>query len=364
MEPVRPSRSTSTRSSRRPAAAASAPGSSSLTSTHHVLDGVNSPDLAEDSGTGVYAAWTDEQGLVIDYSANGGANWGPPVVVPAPSSGSFGNPVITGAGGGNFLLAFDNNPGTGEQTFLEEVSYPALVLAPTTLTTSQTSGTTTGANISIPAGTVGETDTATITGTNATIATGTVTYTLYSSSSCSAASNVFSSTGVVTAGGAAASGPVTAGLAPGTYYWLASYSGDPTNEPSASTCGSEVLTVTPPAMAGGSASATPTTVTLTITCSGPCVVTVTITIDPPAAAARAGDRKKKPKIIKLATGTKTFGTAGTHKLKLKLTRSGKSYLKSHHGTLKATILLSTKTAHGTFNSTGTLRITKAKTKRK
>jgi hypothetical protein len=32
---------------------------------------------------------------------------------------------------------------------------------------------------------------------------------------------------------------------PGTYYWQASYSGDPTNAASTSTCGSEVETVTP-----------------------------------------------------------------------------------------------------------------------
>ena len=66
----------------------------------------------------------------------------------------------------------------------------------------------------------------------------------------------------VTAGVVPASSPVSVALAPGTYYWHASYSGDQVNDPSASTCGSEVLTVTPPATTGGTGTSTGTSVTV------------------------------------------------------------------------------------------------------
>ena len=60
-----------------------------------------------------------------------------------------------------------------------------------------------------------------------------------------------------------ASGAVTL-TTPGTYYWQASYSGDPTNDASTSTCGSEVETVTgttPPVT-------TPVTVTTSLSAGG------------------------------------------------------------------------------------------------
>jgi len=215
--------------------------------TGQTLNGVNTLDLVDDSGAGVYATWTDEQGLVLDYSANGGASWGGPTVVPAPASGSQSNPVIAGVGGGVTEIAYESNPGTGTQVFLEPVSYAELTApAPDTLTTVQTAGAQSGASLTVPAGTVGETDRATITGAKASSATGTVTYKLYSSSSCAAPSQVFSSAAAVSAGVVAPSAAVSAALASGSYYWQAFYSGNATNAPSTSACGSEVLTISAP----------------------------------------------------------------------------------------------------------------------
>jgi hypothetical protein len=97
--------------------------------TNESLGGVINLDLSEDSGTGVYATWEDHQGLVLDYSANGGAAWEAPTVVPEPASGPQGNPVVVGTGGGNAEIAYVGNPGTGPQVFLQSVNYAALVAA-------------------------------------------------------------------------------------------------------------------------------------------------------------------------------------------------------------------------------------------
>jgi hypothetical protein len=332
--------------------------------THEVLDGVDALDLSEDSGTGVYALWEDGK-TVIDFSSNGGANWGGPVASPVPYTA---NGVIAGVGGGNAEIAYDYNPGTGTQVFLQPVNYQELatpVPAADTLTTTQTSGTTTGTSITIPGGTVGETDRATLAGTNASIATGTVTYALFSKSSCIAASEVFSGGATtVTSGVAAPSSAVSTALAPGTYYWQAAYSGDAHNVASESACGSEVLTVTPAATIGGSASSTGTTITITITCEVvPCVVTVTITIDPPASAS-AARKKRHAKTITLATGKFTIKSKGAHKLTVHLTKAGKRYLSTHHGRGNAKLLVSDKTNGATFLTTRTIDITPAKHKRK
>ena len=105
--------------------------------------------------------WSSD-GLYVNYSADGGAVWGVPAEIPEPASGEIGNPVITALGGGYFLLAYTNNVGSGTQTFIETFSYQGLEQAPTAISTIQTSGTTSGAEITIPAGTIGESDTVTI----------------------------------------------------------------------------------------------------------------------------------------------------------------------------------------------------------
>ncbi len=120
------------------------------------------------------------------------------------------------------------------------------VLAPTKTATIQSAGTVTGTTLTEPTGTA-VTDKATISGALASISTGTVTYTLYKNSTCTVAAGP-SSVGAVTAGVAAASAAVKPAV--GTYYWGASYSGDPANAASASTCGSEVLKVATKASLG------------------------------------------------------------------------------------------------------------------
>lgn len=239
--------------------------------------------------------------------------------------------------------------------------------APTTLTTTQTSGTTTGASIEISAGTVGENDKATVNGANAAIATGTVTYGLYSNPTCTASSKVFSGgAGTVAGGVAKASAPVTTAFAPGTYYWQASYSGDAHNLPNSSTCGSEVLTVTPAATIEGKGESTSTTVTLTITCaSTPCTVTITITVPSSsgkASSARKSKKHPKTTIVTLGTGTFTITTKGPHKLTVRLSKAGKKLLAADHGHLNAKILVAEKTPGGTILTTRTIKIVPGKVK--
>jgi hypothetical protein len=211
--------------------------------TTFAFGGADNLDASEDAGNGIYTSWQDEQGTVMDYSANRGAAWEGPVVIPQLSTGaSQGNPVIVGVGGGTVLLAYDANLGEGNQVFLQAINL--LPPTPTSTSTTQASGAASAADISISAGTVGETDTAKVAGTDAATAGGTMTYTLSSASNCAAANQVFHQTTAVT-DGVAAPATVTSALPPGTYYWSASYSGDLANQASSSACGSEVLTVTP-----------------------------------------------------------------------------------------------------------------------
>jgi hypothetical protein len=325
-------------------------------------EGEESPSVSQDGAGGVYATFLAgfEGEVRLAYSSNGGTSWVGPTTL-SPAGGSHLASSVDAAGQGWATWS------VGESVYAQPfVAADAIPLpAPTTLTTSQTSGSSTGASITIPGGTVGETDRATLAGANAGIATGTATYALFSKSSCIAASKVFSGgTTAVTGGVAAPSSGVLTALAPGTYYWEASYSGDAHNAASVSACGSEVLTVTPATTIGGGASSTGTSITITITCAVvPCTVTVTITIDPPASAS-AARKKRHAKTITLATGKFTIRSKGTHKLTVHLTKAGRHYLSAHHGRGSAKLLLSDKTNGTTFLSTRTIAITPAKHKRK
>ena len=341
--------------------------------------GVFGLDLSEDSSTGVYTTWEDGQGLVFDYSGNGGANWGFPVVVPEPASGGQDNPVVVGTGGGSAEVAYVGNPPTGPQVFLQAINYQELLAAEEippakssppaadTVTTIQTAGATSSASLEISAGTVGETDRATINGAKASIATGSVSYGLYSSPACTAGSLVFNGGSAAVSGGLAApSAGVSKALGPGTYYWQASYSGDANNVAGLSTCGSEVLTVVPASSIGGSGTSNGTSVTITITCaSTPCTVTVTITISQASAsAARKGKKHAKAKIVTLASGTFTIHNPGATKLQVRLTKTGRKLLAADHGHVKAKVLVASKTPGGIENTTRTIAIATVKPKHK
>ena len=114
---------------------------------------------------------------------------------------------------------------------------------PTAVTTSLSGGGQSGTSIPVPAGTA-VTDTAILSGTNASMATGTITYDVYSDSACTVAVSVGTAEAITTPGTLPASDSVTLSTA-GAYYWQASYSGDASNGPSTSTCGTagEVETV-------------------------------------------------------------------------------------------------------------------------
>ena len=114
---------------------------------------------------------------------------------------------------------------------------------PTSVSTALSGGGQSGLTISVPAGTA-VTDSATLSGANAASATGTVTYNVYSNTACTTLVSGGTAETIGTPGALPGSSAVT--LPPGTYYWRASYSGDSSNQPSASTCGpsGEVETVT------------------------------------------------------------------------------------------------------------------------
>ncbi|MGO9761051.1 MAG: hypothetical protein ACLP1Q_07320 [Solirubrobacteraceae bacterium] len=118
---------------------------------------------------------------------------------------------------------------------------------PTTLTTSLSGGGKSGERVAVAEG-VPVQDSATLAGANASSATGTVTYMVYSNSECS---NLVAEAGTVSVSGAAVPPSTAETLAPGTYYWQATYNGDELHEPSFSECGSEVETVTPAVGSGG-----------------------------------------------------------------------------------------------------------------
>jgi hypothetical protein len=322
--------------------------------TNVSLDGGLAFDASEDNQTGVYASWVDKQGLVLDYSATSGSGWSGTSPQKALSNGGTQlDPVIAGVGHGIGEVAYDANLGQGYQVFAETVDF--LPPTPTTLTSSQASGLTSGANMTITAGTVGETDRAGIEGVNAANAGGSVTYNLYSSSNCKASSKVFGDVKSVAGGLGAVSGPVTKSLTAGTYYWKDSYSGDVTNQASTSSCGSEKLTVAPVSVVG-SGTTTGTTLTFTISCSAACTVTVTVEL-PAGSATRAGEKKSK-KAIKLASGKFKLSKRGKDKLKLDWNKYAHSLVKKDHDKLTTTLLLTTKVSKHTFKTASKLKVRK------
>jgi hypothetical protein len=115
----------------------------------------------------------------------------------------------------------------------------------TVITTSLHGGSQSGAAITVPQGTQ-VTDSATLTGANASTAGGTVTYTVYNDATCQP-TGVFASGGTKTVvnGVVPDSDPVTMTL-PGTFHWIAAYSGDPPtgNNASSSVCSDETVIVT------------------------------------------------------------------------------------------------------------------------
>ena len=328
------------------------------------------PSVSQDGAGGIYATFSSGDGgeIRLAYSSNGGASWTGPATLDPITGDSHLTSAVNSSGQG--WATWQVGESVYAQQFVASdaispvISPPApTTAAATTLATTQTSGTATGASLTIPAGTVGETDRATLSGSKAAIATGTVTYGLYSNPTCT--TKVFSGGATAVSGGIAApSAGVSTALAAGTYYWQASYSGDANNLPSTSACGSEVLTVAGPPKSGGSGSSTESTVTVNVTCATfPCTITLTLTAPETVVvhAARAAKKKKnKAKTIILAKGT--FTILGPKKLTLHLTKIGKQVFAAHHGRLNASLLLSEKLDGHTIQSTKTLKIVPSKSK--
>lgn len=122
----------------------------------------------------------------------------------------------------------------------------------TQISTSLTGGGQSGKSITVPEGTA-VTDNATLTGANASKATGTVEYKVYSDNKCTA---LAASAGTVSVTGGTVPASNAETLAPGTYYWQASYSGDENNNSSTSECGAETVSEQPISASGTTVSAT------------------------------------------------------------------------------------------------------------
>jgi hypothetical protein len=111
---------------------------------------------------------------------------------------------------------------------------------PVQITTTLLGAGESGSSVSVPPNTP-VTGQATLTGPTASTAGGTVTYQAYGTPDCTGAITE-AGTVPVNNGVVSPSNPVT--LSPGTYYWLATYSGDSSHAGIATTCGGEIITVT------------------------------------------------------------------------------------------------------------------------
>ena len=224
-------------------ASISVPENTAVTDTA-TLSGTNASTA---TGTVTYSVYSDS-GCTTAVSSSTAQSITTPGTLPTSS------PVTLSTPGTYYWQASysgDSANGGSMSTCGSEVE---TVTSPTTTTTSTSlsGGGQSGASISVPEGTA-VTDRATLSGTNASTATGTVTYSVYSDSGCTSAVSTGMSEKITTPGTLPTSSAVTLGT-PGTYYWQASYSGDSANATSMSTCGSEVETVTSPALRPPSAS--------------------------------------------------------------------------------------------------------------
>jgi hypothetical protein len=154
--------------------------------------------------------------------------------VPVSGDGTYASPSFTPVQAGTYYWVAgysddtNNNPAAtncGDEPVVITKASPALATSPSPRT---------------PVGTA-VTDTATLAGGYN--PTGAITFNLYGPSETPACSTpVFTDTELVSAD---ASAPFTPSQA-GTYWWTASYGGDPNNNPAATNCGDESVIITPP----------------------------------------------------------------------------------------------------------------------
>jgi hypothetical protein len=219
---------------------------------------------------------------------------------------------------------------------------------PTTLSTVQVYGMTRGASITVPGSASGEHDEAQLSGANAGSASGSFTFNLYRQAptllQCRGTPVFTSTVGLLPIeGGGTSSQPVPTQLAPGTYYWTVSYTGDSANQPTTSPCGAETLTVAAFRISPFGAFITAQSVTLNMGCIVlPCTVRITISLLAPLMASDARQKAKiKPPGITLARGKVTIREHGPHTVRLRLTAAGRKFAASHTGRVTVTAAVAT-----------------------
>jgi hypothetical protein len=333
--------------------------------------GEQDPAISQDDAGGVYATDLSTGGggpVVVAYSFNGGKTWSGPNTLNANSDQGINHVTSMVGGTGQGWAAWLDNGSVFAQSFTAADS--VLPPTPVTIATSQTAGTTFGSSITIPAGTIAETDRATIAGANAASATGTMTYTLYSKPSCTAANAVFhGGTVAVTAGADSPSFGVPIALPEGKYYWQAVYSGNAGtifgtvgNDPASSACGSEVLNVVPAATIGANATSNGQELTMSVSCTSvPCSGKLTLSVTEKLAAKAnlagvARKKKAKTKTITIGSGKFTIKTKGSKKLKVGLSKAGKSFVAGQHGSIKVKAIVSEKIHGRTELVTRTIKV--------
>ncbi len=262
-------------------------------------------------------------------------------IFPVFAGGASSNPVPTQLAPGTYYWTVSYSGDADNQPTASACGSEVLTVQPpmpTTLSTVQVWGTTRGASITVPGSASGEHDEAQLSGANAGSSSGTFTFSLYrqgpSRLQCRG-TPVFTSTRAIfpVFAGGTSSNPVPTQLAPGTYYWTVSYSGDSDNQPTASVCGSEVLTVQPARILSYGAFLSAQAITLNMSCIvPPCTAGVTITL--PAGLRASGARqqgKSKPPVVTLARGRITIRKHGAQTVRLSLTAAGRRFVASHNG---------------------------------
>lgn len=196
----------------------------------------------------------------VSFADSGGNDTG----IPPQQIDSNGAVDLTGLGLENvdspqFLITLNGTSGTPSEVTVRltwESEYDPdciddeteVSTTPTSVTTSLSGGGQSGPSITVPAGTPVK-DSATLAGDHKSTADGTVKYTVYSNANCTTVAANGGTHNITTQGQLPDSSSVTLNN-PGTYYWVAEYSGDAENFDSKSSCGSEVQTVTAAATEG------------------------------------------------------------------------------------------------------------------
>jgi hypothetical protein len=200
-----------------------------------------SPCPPETEACGYQPPAGEPAGVTFTSSINGfGANGDAVTGYEGPTSWFSGIAATFNSGTVNFSPALV--PGAFTYFSLEAPPTGKTIVVGTaaTLTTSLSGGGQTGATITVPQGTP-VTDAATVAGAGAATAGGEVTYSVYKNPTCTVLAA--QAGGAVVTNGLAGSSAAQSKLAPGTYYWLASYSGDVNDQAATSACGTEKLII-------------------------------------------------------------------------------------------------------------------------